>query len=110
MTARPSYPFVWLGVPLGTILLFTIGPTATLLLGGAVANALGCSMPSAGQPCLFMSVDLAGALNFAWLCGYLAFWTVPLTSTLLGVWLLAAVIVTLVWGWRVWRWRRCRTA
>ena len=101
MSAGPRYPFVWLGVPLGMILLFTIGPLAALLLGGAVANALGCSMPvSASEPCLFMGVDLAETLNIAIFSGYLAFWTLPLATTLLGIWLVAAVIVTLVWWLR----------
>jgi hypothetical protein len=101
MTARPRYPFVWLGVTLGMILLFTIGPLAALLLGGAVANALGCSMPISGsEPCLFMGVDLADTLNIAVFFGYLAFWTLPTGTTLLGIWLVAAVIVTLVWWLR----------
>jgi hypothetical protein len=85
------------------ILLFTIGPTVALLFGGAVANALGCNMPiSASEPCLFMGVDLANALMVAVFFGYLAFWTLPLGTTLLGIWLVAAVIVTLVW-WLRWR-------
>jgi hypothetical protein len=54
MTARPRFPFIWLGVTLGMILLFTVGPLAALLLGGAVANTLGCSMPiTASEPFLF---------------------------------------------------------
>jgi hypothetical protein len=98
MTARPRYPFVWLGVPLGMILLFSYGPLAALLLGGAVADALGCSMPIAGsEPCLFMGVDLADGLIYAVFFGYLAFWTLPTGTTLLGIWLVTAVIVTLVW-------------
>jgi hypothetical protein len=101
MTARPRYPFVWLGVPLGMILLFSFGPLVALLLGGAVANELGCSMPISGsEPCLFMGVDLADALNIAVFFGYLAFWTLPTGTTLLGIWLVAAVIVTLVWWLR----------
>jgi hypothetical protein len=101
MTARPCYPFVWLGVPLGIILLFTIGPLAALLLGGAVADALGCSMPISGsEPCLFMGIDFADALIIAVLFGYLAFWTLPTGTTLLGIWFVAAVIVTLVWWLR----------
>jgi hypothetical protein len=99
MNARPRYPFVWLGVPLGLILLFTIGPLAMLLLGGAVAQALGCTMPidAAGGPCQFMGVDLTTFLSVAVAFGYLAFFTFPAGSTLLGIWLVAAVIVTLVW-------------
>jgi hypothetical protein len=105
MTARPRYPFVWLGVPLALILLFTISPLVALLVGGAVADALGCSMPIAGsEPCLFMGVNLADALSIAVFFGYLAFFTFPAGTTLLGLWLLAAVIVTLVW------WLRRRTA
>ncbi|HEX4407313.1 MAG TPA: hypothetical protein VH206_00945 [Xanthobacteraceae bacterium] len=102
MTTRPRYPFVWLGVPLGMILLFAFGPLAALLFGGAVANALDCSMPisAASQTCLFMGVDLATALTIAVFCGYLAFWTLPTGSTLLGIWLVAAVIVTSVWWFR----------
>jgi hypothetical protein len=101
MTARPRFPFVWLGVSLGMILLFTVGPTVALLLGGTVADTLGCSMPiSASEPCLFMGVDLTSALAVAVLCGYLAFVTLPMGTTLLGIWLVAAVIVTLVWWLR----------
>jgi hypothetical protein len=99
MIVRRRYPFVWLGVPLGLILLFTIGPLALLLLGGAVAEALGCTMPidAAGGPCPFMGVDLATFLAVAVAFGYLAFFTFPAGTTLLGIWLVAAVIVTLVW-------------
>lgn len=101
MTARPRYPFVWLGVPLGLILLFTIGPLIALLVGGVVADALGCSMPiAASAPCLFMGVNLADALSIAVFFGYLAFWTVPTGTPLLGIWLFTAVIVTLVWWLR----------
>jgi hypothetical protein len=32
--------------------------------------------------------------------GYLAFWTLPMGTTLLGIWLIAAVIVTLIWWLR----------
>jgi hypothetical protein len=99
MIVRPRYPFVWLGVPLGLILLFTIGPFAALLLGGAVAEVLGCTMPidAAGGPCPFMGVDLATFLAVAVAFGYLAFFTFPTGTTLLGIWLVAAVIVTLFW-------------
>jgi hypothetical protein len=99
MIVRPRYPFVWLGVPLGLILLFTIGPLAMLLLGGAVAEVLGCTMPidAAGGPCPFMGVDLATFLAVAVAFGYLAFFTFPTGTPLLGIWLVAAVIVTLVW-------------
>jgi hypothetical protein len=101
MTARPRYPFVWLGVPLALILLFSIGPLVALLVGGAVADALGCSMPiSASEPCLLLGVNLADALSIAVFFGYLAFWTLPTGATLLGIWLGAAVIVTLVWWLR----------
>jgi hypothetical protein len=105
MTSRPRYPFVWLGVPLGLILLFTIGPTAALLLGAAAAKTLGCDIPiSATDPCLFLGVDLSAALTIAVVSGYLAFVTIPTGLTLLGVWFAVAVIVTLVW------WLRCRRA
>jgi hypothetical protein len=101
MTMRPRYPFVWLGIPLALILLLTIGPLAALLLGGAVADALGCSMPiSADTTCLFMGVDLSGALTIAVALGYMAFFTFPMGTTLLGIWLVAAVIVTAVWWLR----------
>jgi hypothetical protein len=101
MTVRPRYPFVWLGVPLGLILLFSIGPLVALLVGGAVADALGCSMPiAASEPCLFMGVNLADALSIAVFFGYLAFWTLPTGTTLLGLWVVAAAIVTLVWWLR----------
>ncbi len=98
MSARPHYPFVWLGLPLALIILFTIGPFVALLLGGAVASALGCNMPISGStPCLFMGADLSEALAIAVFSGYLAFFTFPTGTTLLGIWLVAAVIVTLVW-------------
>jgi hypothetical protein len=105
MTARPRYSFVALGVPLVLILLFAYGPLVILLIGGMVAGALGCAMPidSAAGPCLFMGVDLAKFLAFAVLCGYLNFLTFPTGTTLLGIWLVAAMIVTLLWGLRRWR-------
>jgi hypothetical protein len=105
MTVRPRYPFVALGVPLVLILLFAYGPMVILLIGGMVADALGCTLPINGPagPCLFMGVDLAKFLAFAVLCGYLNFLTFPTGTTLLGIWLVAAVIVTLVWGLRRWR-------
>jgi hypothetical protein len=79
-------------------MLFSFGPLVALLLGGAVAGALGCNMPiAATAPCLFMGADLGDALAIAVFFGYLAFWTVPTGKTLLGIWLIAAIIVTLVW-------------
>jgi hypothetical protein len=105
MTVRPRYPFVPLGASLVSILLFAYGPLVILLIGGMVAGALGCATPINGPTgrCLFMGVDLAGFLSFAVLCGYLNFLTFPTGTTLLGIWLAAAVIVTLVWGLRRWR-------
>jgi hypothetical protein len=105
MTVRPRYPFVALGVPLVLIFLFAYGPLIILLTGGMAAGALGCSMPINGPvgPCLLMGVDLAKFLAFAVLCGYLNFLTFPTGTTLLGIWLVAAVIVTLLWGLRRWR-------
>jgi hypothetical protein len=100
-TARPRYPFVWLGVPLALIVLFTIGPLVVLLLGGAVAGMLGCNMPiAASAPCLFMGADLSQAMAIAVFFGYLAFWTLPTGTTLLGIWLVVAVVATLIWGLR----------
>ncbi len=91
MTVRP-YPFVALGVPLVLLLLFAFGPTVILQTGGMVADALGCAMPidAAAGPCPFMGVDLATFLAVAVAFGYLAFFTFPTGTTLLGVWLLAA--------------------
>jgi len=104
VSARLRYPFVWLGLPLALIILFTIGPLVILLLGGAVAGALGCNMPiAATTPCLFMGADLSEAIAIAVFFGYLAFWTLPAGTTLLGIWLVVAVIVTLIWFAR---WRR----
>jgi hypothetical protein len=105
MTVRPRYPFVALVVPLVLILLFAYGPMVVLLIGGMVSGALGCATPINGPtgPCLFMGVDLAKFLAFAVLCGYLNFLTFPTGSILLSIWLVAAVIVTLVWGLRRWR-------
>ena len=104
MTVRPRYPFVALGVPLVLLFLFAYGPIVILLIGGMAAGALGCAMPidSAAGPCQFMGVDLTTFLAVAVASGYLAFFTVPMGTTLLGVWLLVAVIVTLVW-WSRWR-------
>ena len=103
MTARPRYPFVWLGLPLALIVLFTIGPLVVLLLGGALAGVLGCNMPIAGTaPCLFMGADLSEAMAIAVFFGHLAFWTLPTGTTLRGIWLVVAVIVTLI------RWLRRR--
>ena len=73
MNKRPRYPFVWLGLPLALIILFTIGPLVLLLLGGAVAGALGCNMPiAATAPCLFMGADLNEAVEIALLASSVA--------------------------------------
>jgi hypothetical protein len=62
--------------------LFTIGPTVSLLVGGAVAGALGCNSPiSATEPCLFIGVDLAGLVTMAILFGYLGLVTLPIRTT-----------------------------
>jgi hypothetical protein len=91
-------------LPLALIIFFTIGPLVILLLGGALAGALGCNMPiAATAPCLFMGADLNEAMSIAVFFGYLAFWTLPAGTTLLGIWLVVAVIVTLIW---LVRWRR----
>jgi hypothetical protein len=104
MTGRPRYPFVALGVPLVLLLLFTFGPTIILLTGGMAADALGCTMPiSATGPCWLMGFDIATYLAVAVAFGYLAFLTFPAGTALLGVWLVAAAIVTLVWLLRRWR-------
>jgi hypothetical protein len=105
MTVRPRYPFVALGVPFALIFLFAYGPMIILLIGGMVGGALGCALPINGPmgPCLLMGVDLTTFLSFAVLCGYLNFLTFPTGTTLLGIWLVVAVIVTLVWGLRRWR-------
>jgi hypothetical protein len=98
MSTRPRYPFVWLGLPLALIILFSVSPLVVLLLGGAVTGALGCNMPiAANAPCLLMGINIADALAIAVFFGYLAFWTLPTATTLLGIWLVVAVIVTLVW-------------
>jgi hypothetical protein len=101
---RPRYPFAWLGVPLVLILLFTFGPSASLLFGAAVASLLGCNIPiSATDSCLFMGLDLSGPVITALLFGYLGLVTLTIGTTLLGLWFVAAVIVTLVWWLRRWR-------
>jgi hypothetical protein len=101
MIVRPRYPFVALGVPLVLLLLFTLGPIIILLTGGMVADALGCTIPiSAAGPCPFMGVDIATSLALAVAFGYLAFFTFPAGTALLGLWLVAAAIVTLVWSLR----------
>jgi hypothetical protein len=101
MTTLSRYPFVWLGVPFGLILLFTFGPTAALMFGAAAAQTLGCNVPiSATEPCLFLGVDLSGAVIVAILMGYLAFFTLPIGVTLRQIWFAVAMIVTLVWWLR----------
>ena len=47
-----------------------------------------------------MGIDLADALTIAVFFGYLAFWTLPTGTTALALWLVAAVIVTLIWWLR----------
>jgi hypothetical protein len=105
MTAQKRYPFAWLGVPLVLILLFTLGPTIILLIGGMVADALGCTMPidTAATPCFFKGVDLTTFMSVAVFFGYLAFFTFPAGGFLLSIWLAVAAIVTLLWMLRRWR-------
>ena len=104
MTARPRYPFVWLGLPLALIILFSIGPLVLLLLGGAVAGALGCNMPiAASAPCLFMGADLSDAMSIAVFLRLLGL--LDAASRQRPCWesgWSSAVIVTLVW-WLRWR-------
>jgi hypothetical protein len=102
MTRPNRYPFLALGVPLVLLLLFTFGPTIILLSGGALGGALGCQLPINGPvgPCLFMGHDLASSLSVATAFGYVAFFTIPTGTSLLGIWLVVAVIVTLVWTGR----------
>jgi hypothetical protein len=99
MTSRTRYPFVALGVPFVLLLLFTLGPMVILLIGGMVADALGCTMPidTGGGPCPFMGVDLATFLAVAVAFGYLSFLTIPAGTTGLAIWFVAAIIVTLLW-------------
>jgi hypothetical protein len=104
---RPRYPFGWLAVPLALILVFTFGPTASLLLGSIVSGLLDCHNPvSAAEPCLFMGIDFSQTVTAAILIGFLGLATLPTGMTLLGIWLFAAIIVTLVW----WLRRRQTTA
>jgi hypothetical protein len=49
-----------------------------------------------------MGADLSDAMSIAVFFGYLAFFTVPAGTTLLGIWLVITVIVTLIW-WLRWR-------
>lgn len=102
VTVRPRYPFVWLGVPLVLLLVFTFGPIVILLTGGAAANALGCTMPidAAAGACPFMGVDLATFFAVAVAFGYLAFLTIPVGTTGLAIWFAVAIVVTLVWSLR----------
>jgi len=99
MSTKPRFPFVALGVPLVLLLLFTFGPMIVLLTGGIVAGALGCTMPidTSGGPCPFMGADLATFLAVAVAFGYLAFLTFPVGTTGLAIWLVAAIVVTLIW-------------
>jgi hypothetical protein len=68
---RPRFPFAWLGVSFVLILLFTFGPSLSLLFGAAVAGLLDCNVPiSATDSCLFMGLDLSGPVITALLFGY----------------------------------------
>jgi hypothetical protein len=101
MSARWSYPFVWLGVPLVLIILFAAGPLIALFIAGGIADALGCTVPVAAlPPCPFMGHDLADTLAIMVFLGYLAFWTLPMGGTALAIWLVIACIVTAIWWWR----------
>ncbi|HZC55601.1 MAG TPA: hypothetical protein VE396_06075 [Xanthobacteraceae bacterium] len=101
MSARRGHPFHWLGITFVLIALFVAAPLISLFIGGGIADALGRTLPiSSAAVCPFMGVDLSDALTVMVFIGYLAFWTVPMATTLFAVWLVIAGIVTLVWWWR----------
>ena len=50
-----------------------------------------------------MGFDLAGPVLVAMMFGFLGLVTLPVGTTLLEIWFVAAVIVTLVWWLRRWR-------
>ncbi len=101
MSARRGHPFWWLGIAFVLIALFITAPFISLLIGGGMAGALGCSLPiSSTAPCLFMGIDLAGTLAVMVFIGYLGLVTIPLATTFFTIWLVIACVVTFIWWWR----------
>ena len=101
MGVRRSYPFVWLGASLAVIVLFAVAPFISLLVAGAMADALGCTLPlSHIPPCPFMGADWGETLTVMAYVGYFAFWTLPTGALALAIWLLVVGTVTFMWWWR----------
>lgn len=81
--------------------MFTFGPTVSVWLAAAASIMLSSNNPISGiEPCQFMDVDVAGPVLVAMMFGFLGLVTLPVGTILLGMWFVAAVIVTLVWGLR----------
>ena len=101
MSARRGYPFRWLVITFVLIALFIAAPLISLFIGGGIADALGCTLPISNiAACPFMGIDLGDALTIVGFIGSLAFWTIPMATTLFAIWFVVVCIVTLVWWWR----------
>ena len=92
----PRYPFAWLGVPLGLILLFTDRADG---VAAARRRRLGCARlqrESGFSPtgrCLFMGIIFLAPVTMAILFGFFGLVTMPIGTTLLGIWFVAAVML-----------------
>ena len=100
MSARRG-AFFWLSAVCATIIVIALLPLMSLLLAGAIASSLGCSVNEGGvTPCPFWGGDLGEMLLTMLVLGWLGFATLPFGGLAVAVWLVA-------WLGRLW-WRRSR--
>lgn len=60
------------------VILVCLLPLVSVMLSGAIARWLGCTVNGAGpQPCMFCGVDIGGVLYNMGVLGYLMMLTLP---------------------------------
>jgi hypothetical protein len=96
-----SPAFIWLSISFVLIVLFATAPLISALIGGSIAEALGCTInEGVSAPCLFRGSDVSETLSVMVVIAWFAFETLPLGAVLLTIWLVVACIVVVVKLWR----------
>ena len=92
-----SPAFIWLSISFVLIVLFATAPLISALIGGGIAESLGCTVTEGvNSPCLFRGSDVSEALSVMVVLAWFAFETLPLGAVLLAVWLIVACIVVVI--------------